>query len=223
VNRIMSNGSPGLLVNLTNDAWFGDTLQPWIHLALAKLRAIEQRRFFVRSTNSGVSAFVDPVGRIMASTPTFSEIALAEDLRWLSGSTLFHVLGDMPWWLVTMGAFVMAFRQRPQRPPSPPRPSLPMPRASMPPVATPSRPPAAPGAPSAVPTAAQPSPVAAPPATVSTGAQAAPAPLQPPTVNPDGCGALPRPGDKPPSCAPSRVVVGGGAACPATGRSRLRV
>jgi apolipoprotein N-acyltransferase len=44
VNSIVRNGDPDLLVNLTNDAWFGDTTEPWIHLALAKLRAVEHRR-----------------------------------------------------------------------------------------------------------------------------------------------------------------------------------
>lgn len=113
VNKIMGNGDPELLVNLTNDAWFGDTTQPWIHLALAKLRAIEQRRFFVRSTNSGVSAFIDPVGRVMARTPVFTEVAIAEDLRWLDSTTLYRILGDAPWWLLAMGSFALAFVRRP--------------------------------------------------------------------------------------------------------------
>ncbi len=135
VNRIMSNGTPELLVNLTNDAWFGDTTEPWIHLALSKMRAVEQRRFFVRSTNSGVSAFVDPVGRVVARTPTFSEIALAKDLRWLKLSTPYQTLGDTPWWLVTMAGIAFAFVRRPQqfgraksrrsRPSLRPRPSAP--------------------------------------------------------------------------------------------------
>ncbi len=113
VNRIMDNGSPELLVNLTNDAWFGDTTQPWIHLALSKMRAVEQRRFFVRSTNSGVSAFIDPVGRTISHTPTFSEIAIAEDLKWMKLSTPYQILGDAPWWLIAMASFAFAFVRRP--------------------------------------------------------------------------------------------------------------
>ena len=58
-------GNPHLLVNITNDSWFGDTQEPWVHLALAKFRAVEHHRALVRSTNSGVSAFVDPVGRVI--------------------------------------------------------------------------------------------------------------------------------------------------------------
>jgi len=211
VNRIMGNGSPGLLVNLTNDAWFGDTTEPWIHLALAKLRAVEQRRFFVRSTNSGVSAFIDPVGRVIDSTPTFSEVAIAEDLRWLDGGTLFHVLGDTPWWLASMAAFAMAFLSRPDRllgrSRSVPAPPL-VPRAAAPPTeASASKPPAArqSGAPAAapIPTGA-PTPTATldlpPPATADlvqpTGSELS-APSKTPTVNPSEYGAFPKPGEKP--------------------------
>jgi apolipoprotein N-acyltransferase len=216
VNRIMSNGSPALLVNLTNDAWFGDTTQPWIHLALAKLRAIEQRRFFVRSTNSGVSAFIDPVGRVLDSTPTFSEVAIAEDLRWLEGSTLYRILGDTPWWLVTMASFAMAFLAPPSRflgrsrASSPPgqgataRPSAaPGPRPSAPPApalkssVAPPGPLPAPPPPQAVPSTSEanvgPAEVPSPDLTAALDA----GPVRTPTVNPGEYGAFPKPGDKP--------------------------
>ncbi len=65
-NDAVRHGDPDLLVNITNDAWFGDTAEPWEHLALAQLRAVEHRRYFVRGTNSGVSAVIDPVGRVVA-------------------------------------------------------------------------------------------------------------------------------------------------------------
>ena len=86
VNRIMRNGEPDLIANLTNDAWFGDTTEPWIHLALATLRAVEHRRYFVRSTNSGVSAIIDPVGRVVSHTETFREAALVGEIAWLRGN-----------------------------------------------------------------------------------------------------------------------------------------
>jgi apolipoprotein N-acyltransferase len=112
VNRVMSEGDPELIANLTNDAWFGDSTEPWIHLALAKLRAVEHRKFFVRSTNSGVSAFVDPVGRVISNTKTFQEEAQRATLRWLKGKTLYTFWGDAPWWLVSIASFVFAFRRR---------------------------------------------------------------------------------------------------------------
>ncbi|HEX6274741.1 MAG TPA: apolipoprotein N-acyltransferase [Polyangiaceae bacterium] len=115
VNSIVRNGEPDLLVNLTNDAWFGDTTEPWIHLALAKLRAVEHRRYFVRSTNSGVSAIVDPVGRIVVQTGTFEARALAETIAWLRGATVYETVGDIPFWLLTLGALYVALRPIPRR------------------------------------------------------------------------------------------------------------
>src|SRR5262249_31252507 len=56
---------PHLLVNVTNDTWFGDTSEPWEHLALAVFRSVELRTWMVRAVNSGVSAFVDAGGRVV--------------------------------------------------------------------------------------------------------------------------------------------------------------
>ena len=116
VNREMREGEPELIANLTNDAWFGDSTEPWIHLALAKFRAVEQRKFFVRSTNSGVSAFIDPVGRVISHTKTFEEESQRATLRWLKGKTLYTYLGDGPWWLATVASLVFAFRRRASKP-----------------------------------------------------------------------------------------------------------
>ena len=109
VNAIVRHGDPALLVNLTNDAWFGDTTEPWIHLALSKFRAIEHRRYFVRSTNSGVSAFIDPVGRVVEHTETFREQAIDAKIAYLTPTTPYALWGDAPWWLLTTAAFAMAF------------------------------------------------------------------------------------------------------------------
>ncbi len=112
VNKLMKHGDPQLLVNMTNDAWFGDSSEPWEHMALAKLRAVEQRRFFVRSTNSGISGFVDPVGRLTKKTETFKEAAIAEDVAWLTLFSPFRLWGTTPYWLLSVMSFVFAFRRR---------------------------------------------------------------------------------------------------------------
>jgi apolipoprotein N-acyltransferase len=112
VNTIVNAGHPDLLVNLTNDAWFGDTTEPWIHLALSKFRAVEHRRFFVRSTNSGVSAFVDPVGRVISHTKTFKEQAIRERIAWMRSTTPYEVIGDVPWWLAVLAAGALAWYRR---------------------------------------------------------------------------------------------------------------
>jgi apolipoprotein N-acyltransferase len=103
VNDLVRGSDAELLVNLTNDAWYGDTTQPWIHLALSTFRAIEHRRFLVRSTNSGVSAFVDPVGRVLAHTGTFERAALSHEIAYLKPArTPYELYGDAPWWACTV-------------------------------------------------------------------------------------------------------------------------
>lgn len=115
VNKMMRSGRPELLVNMTNDAWFGDTTEPWEHMALSKLRAVEQRRYFIRATNSGVSGIVDPVGRLVAKTPTFEEARIAEDVALLQLPTVYRAIGDVPWWIVSGLSFLMALvRRRPE-------------------------------------------------------------------------------------------------------------
>jgi apolipoprotein N-acyltransferase len=115
VNSIVRNGDPDLLVNLTNDAWFGDTTEPWIHHALAKLRAVEHRRYFVRSTNSGVSAIIDPAGRAVVHTGTFEVRAVADTIAWLRGKTVYQVIGDVPFWLASLLGLYAALRSPPRR------------------------------------------------------------------------------------------------------------
>jgi len=65
-NQLVRAGAE-FLVNITDDGWFGDTAGPYEHLNAARLRAVETRRWLVRASNSGVSAFVDPTGEIVGS------------------------------------------------------------------------------------------------------------------------------------------------------------
>ncbi len=89
-----------LLVNLTNDAWFGRSIAPYQHLLLSIPRAVETRRYLVRSTNSGVSAIVSPTGKIEASTDIFTtenlegEVVLIDSLE-----TLYSRVGDIFAWI----------------------------------------------------------------------------------------------------------------------------
>jgi apolipoprotein N-acyltransferase len=121
-NALVNATHPELLVNITNDAWFGATTEPWEHLGLAQLRAIEHRRYLVRSTNSGVSAIVDPVGRVIAHTGVHdvqqgsfgAADALHETVRWMKseGSTIYETIGDIPWWLISLSVVACAFVSR---------------------------------------------------------------------------------------------------------------
>lgn len=71
VARIETARGAELLVNITNDAWYGRTSAPFQHASMAVFRAIESRRSLVRAAQTGVSAFVDPTGRVQARTPIF--------------------------------------------------------------------------------------------------------------------------------------------------------
>ncbi|MEO7330335.1 MAG: apolipoprotein N-acyltransferase [Minicystis sp.] len=112
VNRMVRHADPDLLVNLTNDAWFGDSTEPLIHFALAKLRAVEHHRYLVRATNSGLSGIIDPLGRTILRGKTFTEESLIGEARYLRGTTGYEIVGDYAWYLLTLGMVWMAFRPR---------------------------------------------------------------------------------------------------------------
>ncbi|MGB5286028.1 MAG: apolipoprotein N-acyltransferase, partial [Polyangiales bacterium] len=109
--KMVRAANPHVLINLTNDAWFGDTQEPWIHLVLSQYRAIEHRRYLVRSTNSGISAVIDPLGRVVAQTDLLSRENLRYDVRMLESETLYARFGDWPGWL-GLAAIVLLFIRR---------------------------------------------------------------------------------------------------------------
>ena len=111
-NRAVASADSEMLINITNDAWFGDTTEPWEHLALAKFRAIEHRKYLVRSTNSGVSAIVDPNGNTVTESKTFVAEAKQETLHWMKGGTVYETVGDLPWYLTTLAMVFCAFRRK---------------------------------------------------------------------------------------------------------------
>ena len=88
--------NPNLLVNLTNDAWFGQSAEPEHHLNLALIRSVEYRRWLLRSTNTGISVFIDAVGRRVAETRLTGEETLLRDVPLLEGRTLYALVGDWP-------------------------------------------------------------------------------------------------------------------------------
>lgn len=85
---------------------------PWIHLALAQLRAVEQRRYLVRATNTGVSAVIDPLGRVIARSGSFTRETLDVEVAMLAGSTPYQTLGDWPGVLALAALLWLAVRRR---------------------------------------------------------------------------------------------------------------
>jgi len=98
VRRMVVEARPHFFVTLANDAWFGDSQEPWIHLAMARLRAVEHRLWMVRSTNSGISAVIDPAGRVVARTGLLTAENLRATVHPRAGRTVYGRFGDWPGW-----------------------------------------------------------------------------------------------------------------------------
>ena len=84
------------LVNVTNDGWFGDSIEPHQHMQMARMRALETGRFLLRSTNTGVTAIVSPQGGIVKQAPLFQQTALTGSFIPMGGMTPYAHWGDHP-------------------------------------------------------------------------------------------------------------------------------
>ena len=94
ISRAVVNNDADLLVNITNDAWYGTTAAPYQLFTMTVFRAIENRRALVRSANTGISGFIDPAGRILSTTDLYREDAVAMKVPLLSGRTFYTRFGD---------------------------------------------------------------------------------------------------------------------------------
>jgi apolipoprotein N-acyltransferase len=102
-----------LLTTITNDAWYGRSAAPYQHFQQARVRAVETGRYLVRAANTGISAIVDPYGRVQVQSPLFETGTYVGEVRWLDDITPYVRLGDslawacmlvtgwlllLPWW-----------------------------------------------------------------------------------------------------------------------------
>jgi apolipoprotein N-acyltransferase len=85
-----------LLVNVSNVAWFGDSIAPMQHLQIAQMRALETGRYMLRATNTGMTAVVDPSGAVAAAAPTFETRVLQAEVQGYTGATPFVRFGNVP-------------------------------------------------------------------------------------------------------------------------------
>ena len=101
-------GLPGAayLVNVTNDGWFGHSIEPHQHLQIARMRAMETGRFLLRSTNTGVTAVVAPDGKIISQAPLFKTTVLTETITPMGGMTPYASSGDKP---IILGLMILLF------------------------------------------------------------------------------------------------------------------
>lgn len=93
--RRVAQENPDFLVNVTNDAWFGDTAEPFLHQAVARFRAIETRRDLVRAVNTGVSSHISATGEELVTTPTFETRTFVAEVRRTNIVTLWTRVGDI--------------------------------------------------------------------------------------------------------------------------------
>lgn len=104
----------GLLVNVSNDAWFGDSAAPAQHLEIARLRALENGLPMLRATNTGISAIIDHHGGVVARSPQFEAATLVREVQPRTGNTPYTRVGDAPV-LILLGLILAGWilRRRP--------------------------------------------------------------------------------------------------------------
>jgi apolipoprotein N-acyltransferase len=118
--RRVAQLGPNAFVNITNDAWFGRTAEPYQHLALAVFRSVENRLEMVRAVNTGVSAHIDAAGRVLArtssvdpaETPDAPPATLLVDLAMLPGGGLYRQVGDLFGFGCLLGVVALLVRHR---------------------------------------------------------------------------------------------------------------
>jgi apolipoprotein N-acyltransferase len=112
IARDAVNQGAQLLINQTNDAWFGDTVAPYQHHLIAAFRAIENDRYLLRSTNTGLTAVVDPLGRTLASLLPYTEGILPMEVALRNTRTPFSLLPVPFLWLIVAAASVIVVVRR---------------------------------------------------------------------------------------------------------------
>jgi apolipoprotein N-acyltransferase len=94
-----------LLINVSNDAWFGDSIAPHQHLQIARMRSLESGRHTIRATNTGISAFIGPKGKVHESGPQFVPVTLTRDVQPMQGATPYVNAGN--WSILIICWFVL--------------------------------------------------------------------------------------------------------------------
>lgn len=104
MTRATANAGAEVLVNILNDAWYGDSAAPHQHQALALWRAVETRRYLLRGSNTGVTSIIDAAGRVVDEGGLFTEEVIIGDVARLSEPTFYTRFGDVFAALVAVGA-----------------------------------------------------------------------------------------------------------------------
>lgn len=95
------------LINISNDAWFGASIGPWQHLQMARSRALEYARPMLRSTNTGLTAFINHQGELEALAPSFSQAILIHHFTPMKGLTAYVKWGDEIWYFILFLSLIL--------------------------------------------------------------------------------------------------------------------
>ena len=95
-----------VFVNISNDAWFGDTIAPHQHLQISQMRALEMGRYMLRATNTGISAIIDHHGRVLDKSKQFEPQALVGNFKLFEGATPYARVGSLPVFVLSVFIFV---------------------------------------------------------------------------------------------------------------------
>ena len=106
VRKITAAGSE-VLVNISDDGWYGDSSGPFQHFEMARFRAIENGRFLLRATNNGQTAIIDPYGRVLGEIPRKQPGILTGKFRYLSKETFYTRHGDIFAWVCSALALAL--------------------------------------------------------------------------------------------------------------------
>jgi apolipoprotein N-acyltransferase len=107
MSRHATQAGAEVLLNILNDAWYGNTAAPYQHQALALWRAIENRRYLLRGSNSGVTSIIDAAGRVVAEGGLFTAEVVSATVPRLGVTTFYTRCGDVFAWLVLVAAVIL--------------------------------------------------------------------------------------------------------------------
>lgn len=100
--NLKQNKNTDFILTLSNDAWFGDSIGPWQHFQMARMRALENGKMVIRATNNGITAFIDSHGKVLQQAPQFIDTTLTAEIKNDGKTTPYAEFGDKPLYILSL-------------------------------------------------------------------------------------------------------------------------